>query len=96
MVKRKYYAKRSPRGVSNDWEFYEFPSKRDYNDFVKHNNGTRSTLKEVEKFAKRNDQLITVNSITKSECKEIGGIWVKEYIKKDGTIVEGYCKHTKY
>lgn len=30
--------------------------------------------------------------MNKFDCESLGGEWIKEYRKKDGTLVKGYCR----
>ena len=100
MVKRKYYAKKSPRGFGNEWDVYEFPNKRTREDFVREGYSNRITSKEAHKMLKPskdqyNDLLkfYTIDHISKQQCEESGGTWVEGYRRSDGTKVKGYCRY---
>ena len=102
-TKRKYYAEKSPRGFDNEWNFYEFPDKRTREDFVREGNGDKTTSKEVRRVMRMGSQgqynkliPVEINHVTKHDCEMMGGSWVDEYRKKDGTMVRGYCRIIKF
>ena len=102
-TKRKYYAEKSPRGFDNEWNFYEFPDKRTREDFVREGNGDITTSKEVRRVMRMgpNGQYnkvipVELTHVTKHDCEMMGGSWVDEYRKKDGTMVRGYCRIIKF